>query len=111
MRLSSVTKVGVYSILNKLRRDEKLSVSFLTSPEPSFYQIGDDRLWVRLWSVSPIWVSYVVYNVFLRNISIGMGFKMRFEGNEAPDEEMCELCIVVYHLQLDYVWTYDIFDL
>jgi hypothetical protein len=48
MRLSSVTKVGVYSILNKLRRDEKLSVSFLTSPEPSFYQIGDDRLWVRL---------------------------------------------------------------
>jgi hypothetical protein len=26
----------------------------------SFSQIRDDRLWVRLWSVSPIWVSYVV---------------------------------------------------
>jgi hypothetical protein len=25
-----------------------------------FYQIGDDRLWARLWSVSPIWVSYIV---------------------------------------------------
>jgi hypothetical protein len=32
------------------------------------------------------------------SISIGMRFKMRFKDEEAPDNEMCQLCVVVYHL-------------
>jgi hypothetical protein len=45
-----------------------------------------------------LWALNKYLEAMKHNISIGMRLKMRFKGEEAPDNEMCQLCVVVYHL-------------